>query len=147
MPCYTLCMDFGNWNVLRGGYDLLVTLLSERVLQYLMSGKSASQGVRSGSYTFEEEAWSLTILQLNKTVRCTKGFDVSFRRGECLVHGVFFSSARKHSRPGLREWHQEYVIQTDQATRRGRLRGQVSTLPAEPREHHCCLTCLCPGSR
>ena len=71
------------------GYDLLVTLLRKRAAQYLMSGKKASQSLRS-----EEEARSLTLLQLNKSVRCTKGFHVSVRCGECLVHGVFPLSAR-----------------------------------------------------
>ena len=123
--------------MLRGGCDLLITLLRKRAAQYLTSGKKASQSFRS-----EEEARSLTLIKLDKSVRCTKGFDVSVRRGECLVHGVFPLSARKHSWPGLREWHQENVIQIGQEVRLGRLRGQVSTLPAEPREHQCCLTCV-----
>ena len=110
---------FGTWNVLRNKY-ILHHAAQKRAAQNLMSGKKASQ-----SFCSEEEARSLTLLQLIKSVRCTKGFYVSIRRGEYLVHGVFPLSAGRHSWPGI-----------GQETRLGRLRGP------EPQEHQCCLTCV-----
>ena len=44
-----------------------------------------------------------TWCQLHKSVRCTKGFDVSVRRGECLVHGVFPWSGAPEVASGRRD--------------------------------------------